>query len=283
MTTRLNRSQSEIRYASDPYCQLERRKCFDRELNTIRLQSRSIWARPDTSLTTHGHFFADPEQKQRTSLRPTSAGRRHNPHPKLVFMRTGMRDIPNAYGAPPARPLTRQEIIRTPSVPNYLEQLGNLTPVERQGANAFLKSANDDSKKNVLEAIENYRILMANEYECPPIGAAVVSGADGSRTEFYPSMERYRQVNRNEKDYPAVAQVLADPSVEVKITDNQPPPVIYKRNVRYANRGDVHFQREEHSHSKCPWPLARRPYRGDFSIHYDWHPRLPHHRLSCLC
>jgi len=105
-------------------------------------------------------------------------------------MRTGMRTIPNAYGAPPARPLTRQgnyqicfytlieiclfvffkEIIRTPSVPNYLEQLGDLTPVERQGVNAFLKSANDDSKKNVAEAIENYRILMANEYECPPIG-----------------------------------------------------------------------------------------------------------------
>ena len=27
----------------------------------------------------------------------------------------------------------------------------------------------------------------------------------------------------------------------------------------------------------------KRPYRGDFLIHYDWHPRLPHHSLPCLC
>lgn len=78
MTNRLSRSQSEIRYVP-----LDQQKYFNQELEAIRIQSRSIWARPDTSLTTHGHFFADPEQKQRTVLRPTSAGRRHNPHPKL--------------------------------------------------------------------------------------------------------------------------------------------------------------------------------------------------------
>lgn len=67
------------------------------------------------------------------------------------------------------------------------------------------------------------------------------------------------------------------------MTDTQPPVPIIKRNVRYANRPQYHFQREEHSHPQCPWPLARRPFRGDYSIHSDWHPRLPHHRLTCLC
>jgi hypothetical protein len=57
-----------------------------------------------------------------------------------------------------------------PTVPNYLKQLQDLTPVEQQGVNAFLKSANEDSKMNVTQAVKNYRILMANEYECPPIG-----------------------------------------------------------------------------------------------------------------
>lgn len=87
MTSRLERSRSEIRTASrispDPYGQLARRKHFDEELETIRVRSRSIWSRPDTALTTNGHYFVDPEQIERTLSRPTSVGRRHNPHPKL--------------------------------------------------------------------------------------------------------------------------------------------------------------------------------------------------------
>jgi hypothetical protein len=54
--------------------------------------------------------------------------------------------------------------------PNYYEQLQDLTPVEQQGVNAFLKSANEDSRMNVFQAVKNYRTLMTNEYECPPIG-----------------------------------------------------------------------------------------------------------------
>ena len=70
--------------------------------------------------------------------------------------------------------------------------------------------------------------------------------------------------------------MLENPQVEVKLVDNQRP-------TRYSERDKIHFQRRTHSHSKCPWPLAHRPYRGDYSIHMDWHPRLPHHRLPCLC
>lgn len=87
MSARLERSRSDVRDTSrltaDPYGQVARRKRFDNELNSIRFRSRSIWSRPDTAVTTHGHFFVDPEQSQRTLPRPTSSGRRHNPHPKL--------------------------------------------------------------------------------------------------------------------------------------------------------------------------------------------------------
>jgi hypothetical protein len=95
-------------------------------------------------------------------------------------------------------------------------------------------------------------------------------------------MDQYRQAIRNDKEYTAVNKVLENPEIEVKTIDNQQPPVL-KRNVRYPNRGEIHFQRRNHSHPRCPWPLARQPYRGDYSIHSDWHPRLPHHRLTCLC
>ncbi|UJR09235.1 hypothetical protein I4U23_013481 [Adineta vaga] len=277
--------RSESQYGSDPYCQLARRKQFDTELENIRAQSRSIWLKPDTSLTTHGHYFADPQQFQRTSSRPTSAGRRHNPHPKLVFMRTGMREIPNAYGAPPARlPSREQTSAQLSQVPDYLEQIQDLSTVERQGANAFLKAANEDSKANVGQALKNYRLHMKNEYECPPIGAATVCRDDGSRSEFYPSMDRYRQAIRNEKEYGAVNKALENPETDIQVINDQPPeqPVL-RRNVRFPNRPAAHFQRRSHSHTNCPWPLARQPYRGDYSIHMDWHPRLPHHRLTCLC
>ncbi|CAF1491743.1 unnamed protein product [Adineta ricciae] len=281
--TRVFRSQSEQRaqpqYGNDPFCQLARRKQFDLELETIRAQSRSIWSKPDTALTTHGHYFADPQQTQRTPSRPTSAGRRHNPHPKLVFMRTGMREIPNAYGAPPARPPSQQSA-QVPLVPDYLEQMSDLSTVERQGASAFLKAANEDSKANVIQAVKNYRIDMKNEYECPPIGAATVCREDGSRSEFYPSMDRYRQAIRNEKEYSGVNRALEKPETDIQVSEDQP---VLKRNVRFPNRPTVHFQRRTHSHTNCPWPLARQPYRGDYSIHMDWHPRLPHHRLTCLC
>jgi hypothetical protein len=76
-------SASTSNLDNDPYGQLARQKRFNDELNQIRCQSRYVWSRPDTSLTTHGHFYANPEIKERTRSRPTSAGRRHNPHPKL--------------------------------------------------------------------------------------------------------------------------------------------------------------------------------------------------------
>lgn len=57
-----------------------------------------------------------------------------------------------------------------PTVPSYLEQIQDLSPVEQQGASAFLKSANEDSKPNVVQAVKNFRLLMSNDYECPPIG-----------------------------------------------------------------------------------------------------------------
>ena len=101
---RVLRSQSEQRaqqqYGNDPFCQLARRKQFDLELETIRAQSRSIWSKPDTSLTTHGHYFVDSYLKLICIL---------------VFviscsasMRTEMREIPNTYGVPPARPPSRE-------------------------------------------------------------------------------------------------------------------------------------------------------------------------------
>ena len=202
-------------------------------------------------------------------------------------------------------------------VPPYWEHLQDLSPVERQGVNAFMKSANEDSKMHVVEALHNYRTVMNNDYECPPIGvgedrgktrcsllsflqSAMVQRDDGSRTEFYPSMDRFRQAMRNDKgtfippwresidpvsfsseEFTAINQVLENPSSEVKVTDTQPPVV--QRRGRFANRPANHFQRRSHSHSQCPWPLARHPYRGDYSIHMDWHPRLPHHGLTCLC
>jgi hypothetical protein len=82
-------------------------------------------------------------------------------------------------------------------------------------------------------------------------------------------------------EFTAVNKALENPETEIKVTDNQQP--ILKRNVRFPNRTQSHFQRSNHTHPHCPWPLARQPYRGDYSIHSDWHPRLPHHRLSCLC
>ncbi|CAF1294751.1 unnamed protein product [Rotaria sp. Silwood1] len=293
MSARVDRSQSKKRstsaLAGDPYCELARRKHFDEELEAIRARSRSIWSRPDTSLTTHSHYYVDPEQTERTLSRPTSAGRHHNPHPKLVFMRTGMREIPNAYGSPPARLTSREQIIhKKPIVPDYLEQFQDLTPFERQGANAFLKLANNDSKMNVVQAIKDYRTLMTNEYECPPIGASTICRQDGSRTEYYPSMDRFRQAIRNDKEFHAINKALENPETEIKITNTdqslqEQQQAILTRNVRDPNRPQVHFQRRSHSHPKCPWPIARRPYRGDYSIHMDWHPRLPHHRLTCLC
>lgn len=84
-----------------------------------------------------------------------------------------MREIPNAYGAPPARESSRDHQNPTKDEPNYFEQIQDLTPVEQQGVNAFLKSANDDSKVNVIQAVKNYRTLMSNDYECPPIGVRI--------------------------------------------------------------------------------------------------------------
>ena len=84
MTHPADRTRSALtRLDGDPYGQMARRKRFVDELASIRSGSRYVWSRPDTSLTTHGHYYADPEQAARTLTRPTSSGRKNNPHPKL--------------------------------------------------------------------------------------------------------------------------------------------------------------------------------------------------------
>lgn len=60
--------------------------------------------------------------------------------------------------------------VQVAQAPDYLEQMSDLSTVERHGASAFLKAANEDSKANVTKAVKSYRIDMKNEYECPPIG-----------------------------------------------------------------------------------------------------------------
>lgn len=62
------------------------------------------------------------------------------------------------------------EVKEVANKPNYLQEIQDLNPVEQQGVNAFLKSANDDSKAHVVQAVKNFRVLMSNDYECPPIG-----------------------------------------------------------------------------------------------------------------
>jgi hypothetical protein len=53
------------------------------ELEHIKSQSRLVWSAKDTSETTYGHYHCDPAIKERTTLRPTSPGRRNNPHPHM--------------------------------------------------------------------------------------------------------------------------------------------------------------------------------------------------------
>lgn len=67
-------------------------------------------------------------------------------------------------------------------MPNYFEEIQDLSPVEQQGASAFLKSANDDSKANVVQAVKNFRIQMSNDYECPPIGVREMEMMEKKKT-----------------------------------------------------------------------------------------------------
>lgn len=87
-------------------------------------------------------------------------------------MRTGMREIPNAYGAPPSMDRSQARVRSSIVRPNYEDLIPNLTTIERQGVQAFLKAANEDSKENVVEAVRQFRTTMSNDYECPPIGVS---------------------------------------------------------------------------------------------------------------
>ncbi|CAF0743112.1 unnamed protein product [Didymodactylos carnosus] len=282
----INRAKS-----ADPYDQLYREKKKKEELDKIRLKSRAIWSRPDTSETTHGFYFQHPMQNQRTPLRPTSRNRRNNPHPKLVFLCTGMKEIPDAYGAPKQERTV--EVDKPPSRASKSSwHMQNLSDVERQGAGAFLKIANDEAKENAFQAVRNYRSLGLDEH-CPHIHQQN-SVPNSGNTEYYPSLYRFRQAINNDKgefrdivsysiiysclvytiEYHAVTQALKNPHVDIKLIDERIQP-----NVRY--RTEENQERFHRRHHSCI--LTQRPYRGDFSIHPDWNPQLSHHRLTCLC
>jgi len=78
------------------------------------------------------------------------------------------------------------------------------------------------------------------------------------------------------------------PRSESAIEHRKPPNLSQYSATRFNNdqiKRDYKIYREKYENGDHGMPnlFLRRPFRGDYSIHYQWHPQLKHHSLSCLC
>ncbi|XP_048237052.1 uncharacterized protein LOC124134415 [Haliotis rufescens] len=259
-------------------------KLRDLEFDRIRAQARHMWSRRDREPTTYHHFHSGQElpPEEQTRSRPTSPTRRNKPHPPPVFLTNRLHYIEGYHNPdtrlgkqcyridaslPPEEQHQRRHIRRkyvadrpsTALLNTYKDQYGvknYLDPVAAQGAEAWLKIADDKDKDEVMMAVQKHReqedlqaTRDAHRQPTPPM----VPRANTA----YPSLNRFMKY-AGATESSAMAPLLRPPHAIIGYSGD-----MRSRDIEATSRVRVS--------SACG--------RGDFLLHPDWPPTLPHHRV----
>ncbi|KAK6172649.1 hypothetical protein SNE40_016263 [Patella caerulea] len=279
--TRLRRVQN-IGYPieSDKILQLRQETSLDRnEFELIRAKAREIWSKPDREKTTYNFYHTGDKVGEFAPARPSSATRKNKPHPPLVFLTNRLHHI-TGYQQPDttchtqayrvdasvpfperaARQLTRSKYIGRPStvsINQYRDQYhlkDFMEPTPAQATEAWLNWAGKDEKEHALSLLEDQRNQFGNNG----------TYGDPSRAKSaIPSTYRWMK--------------YSGPYEHSKLygSDHQPnyPPVTntlpYSMDILGLRRSILHPPKQP--------KLRFHSARGDYSIHPDWPPSIPHH------
>ncbi|KAL8590920.1 hypothetical protein ACOMHN_005243 [Nucella lapillus] len=255
------------------------------EVDAIRSNARRLWSYKEKQETTYDNHFMERPADELMSVRPTSATRRNKPHPMQVFQTNRLHYIPGYHNADTA--LRREAYRVDASMPGeerewrvaarrkyvgqgdavmagaYRDTTGlkdQLDGRSVQAAESWLKIADDKDRDNVMQVVDKYRgeELARDER----------AGIPRRPSTAYPSMHRWMKY-AGAKEADSVGRIVdtlaSDPDRSYGPCDPA-PTLLSQRRRDIAATINVRFQRP-------------RPSRGDFLMHPDWPPSIPHHRI----
>ncbi|XP_052792497.1 uncharacterized protein LOC128226585 [Mya arenaria] len=267
-----------------------------RDLESIRQNARNMWLAPNYEPTTYNSVHHHLTLDEPTASRPSSPSRRHKPHPKPVFLINRLHYVPGYHnpdttvGRDPyivddsypeeerqLRRHQREKFIarpRTAAVNQYNEPYAPLTesvgPVEAWGAQAWLKTADDNYQHEVVNAIQDYRDQELFNVSKSPV-PALPQAMDATPRPYtaIPSMTRWmKQAGvREAQDVRKILYGGYPPSTIQPLGSLGTPPTLSQRRQQVMD--NVRKARYVH-----------KPTRGDFLIHPEWPPSFPHHKID---
>lgn len=258
------------------------------ELADIREAAKAVWSAKDNFQTTYSRYHG-PHKHEGKLYRPSSPSRKNNPHPTKVFLTTRMSHIPGHFDDSDFENKSRTKI-RIPEY-NNIEHKDIILPSMKRYANTqeYLQSLTDPNEaSNVEESLRN-------------------AGIDPSTVTYTPSAREekkertYLSYDNKNFDSRSLVSLHNNTTGDSEYRDHyqgkssadeiDPIPLKLKRsnssNCLQTNAtnpylyNDYRVYREKYANGDhgVPNPDAKKPSRGEFLIHPDWHARLKHHRL----
>ncbi|KAK7097987.1 uncharacterized protein [Littorina saxatilis] len=260
------------------------------ELENIRTNARRLWQYPQGHQTTYDRFYSERPADEMIGLRPTEQTRRNRPHPTPVFLTNRLHYVPGYHNADtsikreayrvdaslPQEQRSHRLSVRNKyigrvdesSVSPYKDPFGlkqQLDGRSAQAAEAWLKLADDEDRENVLHAVQKYR---------DDEQAWQQNGAPRRAKTAYPSLHRWmRYAGAKEADsVNRITHTLeTDPDLRYVAPNSHHPLQVMPPSLPSVRRRDIAATANVRYQSK--------PSRGDFLMHPDWPPTIPHHRV----
>ncbi|XP_061189356.1 uncharacterized protein LOC133197374 [Saccostrea echinata] len=263
------------------------------ELLRIKNQAKNQWMGLDRSATTYDFQFKPKYLDQPTPSRPTSPTRKNKPHPPLVFLTNRLHYIPGYHNADTTinkpvyqvdasvpfeeqaqRWAIRDKYIGKPSakaINQYTDKYGYreyFDPVEAQAAEAWTKISDEKDLyqlPNVLEEQKGKHITEPNVEHGIPL-----EEPQRPKTAL---ASTYRWMK-----YAGAAENLELHRALEAIRNREQLPNM----MRYSRSGigSTEMRRREDIEAMQRTRYISKPSRGDFLMHPDWPPSIPHHRVD---
>ncbi|ESO90676.1 hypothetical protein LOTGIDRAFT_233686 [Lottia gigantea] len=251
------------------------------EFEMIRAKARHVWSKPDREKTTYRFHYNGDEIGSLVPRRPTSPTRRNNPHPPVVFLHNKLHQV-GGYDKPDtsinyttpyqvdgseglspienhARKLTRSKYLDRPSTAAINQYRDDyrlkefLEPTAAQATQAFLNQANQPEKDEALQRLEDQRFQYFESQKY---------GTSPRAQTAYPSTYRWMKIAGPNENY----RLNGVPYPEnIQVNPPLPGPLEL-----------LGLRRCQNKQTKRP-QLRFNSARGDYSIHPDWPPSIPHH------
>lgn len=259
------------------------------ELKDIREAAKAVWSQKDNFQTTYSRYHG-PHKYDKQIYRPSSPTRKNNPHPTKVFLTTRMSNIPGHFDDSDfeGKMKTRTYVpefqnpdhkdITGPSMSHY------------QNAQDYLQSLHPNETESVENSLKQAGIDTANLSYIPSARPNVRDRNHFSADDCHLESKSVYNLHNNstgDSEYRAEYQgkSSADEIDPIPLKRSMSNAVLQTNDTNPYLYNDYRVYREKYANGDhgIPHPEAKKPGRGDFLIHPDWHARLKHHRLPCNC